>query len=178
MVRIASILLLVALFCGCNSDKRRLLGTYESSAQITVNDDINSIVNVSSRENFSWTGLECESDIKITFLFNESFDFKDISLNYKLNIEGDWNLNDDILTISLDTTSFKYNFVGSNAERPTEKTMERSLRQEVRSTLLPDLRRRILNMTNRKIDISTVTDSVLIIAYRNDGKEMILRKIE
>ncbi|MBP5365887.1 MAG: hypothetical protein J6Y82_08185 [Bacteroidales bacterium] len=178
MVRFLGILLITMLFLGCSSEKRRLLGVYESSAQIAVNDDINSIVDIKTREDFGWFGLKCESEIKISFLFNESFDFRDIILNYKLDIEGDWHFDDGILTVSLDSTSFKYDFVGSNAERPTEKTMVRSLREEVRNTLLPDLRRRILNMTNRNIEVPSVSDSVLIVAYRDDGKEMILRKIE
>lgn len=173
------IILVFAIFSACSPIERgRVVGSYDSNVDSHRSDGLDIDVDINTKINFEWLGLDCESNIVLLFIFDEKLNYPNIELRYVTHIGGDWTINDDVLTLDLDTTSFTYDFAGSNATRPTERTMVRNLRKYVGDVYMPVVRERIVNMNSRSVNIVQCSDSLLIVANNDTGNKMELRKID
>ena len=157
-------LCLVVLLCSCANDSissRDIRGTYLAEQTEHLGGEYACDANLVIHEKFGFFGLSSHADAALTFRFDGLFQFPSLTLNYDVNIEGDWSLRDSVITVEIDSASFNYNFISSTARNYTEESMVRYLRKEVDGDISNILRQRLRNAGSRQMRLLDVTDSAL-----------------
>ncbi len=179
MKEIILYILLLLIFTGCTDDEKtawNLVGRYDFSAHEHITDDINCEVEVDAVQDFGHTGIYSTSNVKFTFHFNETFEFSDIELYYKIKASGDWAYRDSLLIIDIVQDNIKYDFQGSNAKRYVEESMVRYLRKYVTETVSPEIEKYLLLYGQTIICLDALTDSSMILSHPNLGRVIELKR--
>lgn len=151
----------------CTQDFKEMsdiIDDYIYTSSEHVDDGIPCDVEMELNESFSLWSFSNNVDMDVTFHLNDSFDFPDLTLTYKLSVDGNWSYADSMLTVSVDTASFACNYICSSAKTPTEESMVRQLRKNVISgELMPVLRDRIIESSVRSVRVYEISDTALVI---------------
>lgn len=170
------IIFLTVILCSCSQKRLNVMGNYESSLSEQINDGMNEIININTHTQFNFFKVEYMSNIKMKFLFSEQFKFSDIELYYQMNIKGDWTIDGDNVKIELDSTTFEFNFEGSNAKLPTEKTMVRNLKKYIKDNYIKKLNDLAYNKNENNVNLKILSDSLLLVRLNDNDKKIMMHK--
>jgi hypothetical protein len=165
---------MVALLCGCESISNRcaIMGDYESSYEESFHDGIECKVRWDFVEEFNLFTVDGKAKMYMTFMFDEQFEFKNLTLEYDVMLSGKWSYDGDRLEVLADTTTFKYEYVKSDATRYTEEAMARYLRKHVKDDFIPSMRKKFIALSDRSIKVKAVTDSCVVAVDPRDESEV------
>ena len=170
-----------ALFAACSlidSDKRMIRGHYKSTYEQRVVDGIPADIHLDVDEELAYWSFHNNVDMKVVFYFNE-FDFSNLTLTYKIDIEGSWDYDKNKLIVDVDTTTFRYEFLGSDAQTPTERAMVRQLCNNVVVTdLMPKVRKKLLNMSQRSVVVYELSEKGMVVEEPLSGGKIEMKRIE
>lgn len=153
-----------------------LAGTYRTYLSETYDeeDGMTCAVRISSKENLGLGGVEVGMGVGLTFHFGGPLEFEDVGLSYKVTLGGDWSVNGDELTMAPDTASFNCVFSGSTARNNVEEAMVRQLRKFVAVSIVPKIRRRVIEANSHKMRIWQVTHGGVV--GEVNGRTVVLLK--
>lgn len=156
---IAAVVLLTAFATILQGKDLGLMGTYRTHAAETYDEDaVRCDVAICSTETFGPLGVRAVMDVEMTFHFDGIVEFNDLTLRYSAGLSGDWSADDDRLSLSSDTSSFSYTFVGSSASSNVEEAMTRQLRKFVDVSLVPKIRRKVIKANSQTLTITQRTE--------------------
>lgn len=153
-----------------------LAGTYRTYLSETYDeeDGMTCAVKISSKENLGLGGVEVTMGVGLTFHFGGPLEFEDVGLSYKLTLGGDWSVDGDELTVTPDTASFDCAFSGSTAHNNVEEAMVRQLRKFVAVSVVPKIRRRVIEANSHRMRIWQVTHGGVV--GEVNGRTVVLLK--
>lgn len=168
---LGKIVLLSFALCltSCNlldSESRNLMGHYVSEDNTHIDDDIPCDVHLLLNEELGALSFKNNVELNVTFYLEDAFDFPDMTLNFDVFVDGSWSYSDSILTVTVDTTSFNCNYIGSSAKSATEESMVRQIRKNVvAGELMPRLRKQIIESSERKVKVCSVSEEGIILEH-------------
>ncbi len=153
-----------------------LAGTYRTYLSETYDeeDGMTCAVRISSREHLGLGGVEVGMGVGLTFHFGGPLEFEDVGLSYKVTLGGDWGVTGDELTMTPDTASFNCIFSGSTARNNVEEAMVRQLRKFVAVSIVPKIRRRVIEANSHEMRIWQVTHGGVV--GEVNGRTVVLLK--
>ncbi len=177
--RIILTLTLLALFVACQPNDptaNQIVGQYFLEENQYVNDGITCDINIKVRQDFKRKHINSESDLTLKFCFNDSFEFRDMELHYKMRARGEWSYADSLIVLNVDTSSVECDFLGSNAESYTEESMVRNLRKYVNENFIPNIEHTHLFVGAGQMYLDQIDDSSLILSHPGDGRAVLLNR--
>lgn len=173
----AAAVTLIAVFVIVLKDKDvALMGNYKSYITDYYCDDdgMTCCVRIVSEQSLSPTGANVQAKVGMTFHFGGGIEFSDMTLRYDVKLRGGWSAANDFVTMSPDTASFSYACLGSSAVSNVEKVMAKQLMKFVDVSLVPKIRRRIIEANSRSLRVYSNSPGG-IVAHAS-GKTIILFK--
>lgn len=133
ILKIVSIITAIILMPSCGtSDRCAMMGEYHTHymEDHVAFSDMDCSIELDMEETFGRTMVKNKSNLALTFHFVSPFEFPSMTLEYEIEANGKWELNEDTLSVVLadkiDDIKFKY--IRSNASTPTEESMVRNIR--------------------------------------------------
>lgn len=171
--------ILAMMVCGCKSISNRcaIMGDYISTYEESFNDGIECKVRWDLVEEFGFFSVDGAAKMFMTFMFDDQFDFKNLTLEYDISVDGSWDYDGERLEVNIDTTSFEYEYIKSNATRYTEEAMVRYLRKHVKEEFIPSMRVKFLSQGDRKVKIQAINDTAVVaVDPRNGGSVTMIKR--
>ncbi len=149
-----AIILAAAVFAFRGKDVS-LIGKYRTFLSDAIDEDDGMVctVNIATTQDLNPTGVNINANVGMTFHFGGALEFDDVQLRYLMRLNGDWHVSDDNLSMKPDTASFSYAYVGSSAKNNVEDAMARQLMKFVDVSIVPKLRRKIIEANGRPLRI-------------------------
>lgn len=132
-----------------------LIGKYCTFLSDAIDEDDGMIctVNIATTQELSPSGANIKANVGMTFHFGGALEFEDVQLHYLMRLDGDWSVSGDRLSLTPDTASFSYAYLGSSAKNNVEDAMARQLMKFVDVSIVPKLRRKIIEANGRPLRI-------------------------
>lgn len=177
MRRIFYFLAVAVALCSC-TDKSKIRGHYHSVYGQTIHDGVECDVFLDADENFGFWSFDNDVKMKLTFKFGD-LEFPDLSLNYKVGIEGEWDYRDGKLIVEADSATFRHEYVDSSAKNATERTMVLQLRNNVVKTeLIPLIRKKLMEISERSVKVYELSDNGLVVEEPLNGGKLVMKRVE
>ncbi|MCQ2203824.1 MAG: hypothetical protein MJZ15_05230 [Bacteroidales bacterium] len=158
-----------SVFCGCrvlDSECRDLMGQYISSVDEHLNEDIPCDIHLNLNESFDAFSFSNNVELNVTFYLDEAFEFPNLTLNYDMSVDGNWDYSDSLLCVSVDTTTFCCNYIGSSAKSATEESMARQIRKNIiAGELMPKIRKQVIDSSVRSVRVYAITSDSLVVEH-------------
>ena len=138
-----------------------IMGTYATQQDEHLGGEYSCDAHFDTFQHFTPFGLATSANTALTFNFDGLFEFPSLTLNYELNIDGDWSYADSIITMEIDTATFSYTYINSTAHNYTEESMVRYLRKEVDNNIAKMLCERLRRSSSHDLHLLSLTDSVM-----------------
>ncbi len=146
-----------------------LIGKYQTflSDAFDEDDGMTCQVQINTTHHLSPFNAHADAYVDMTFHFGGTLQFSDVKLHYLMRLSGDWTVSSNMLQLSPDTASFSYNFLRSSAHNNVEDAMARQLMKFVDVSLIPKLRRKIIEANGRPLHIRFRSPGGLIASADN-----------
>ncbi len=167
--RITLILTMVLLLLGCNllsTECREMRGRYVSFSEEHYEDGISCDVHLTMTEDFNTFSFSNSVEMKATFFLDDAWDFPNMTLTYNISVDGDWSYHDSTLVVSVDTTTFCCDYVGSDARTPTEESMARQIRKNIiAGELMPRIRNEVISTSERTVRVIAKDEEKMVVEH-------------
>lgn len=176
---IAVIATILSLGCSGEGERPlRLVGNYATHHSKVVDDGsgVKCLIDISSHECLSLTGLETTSRIDVTYNFGGAIEYRNITLTYEAVTNGEWFATDSSLTLLPDTSTFTATFVGSTAVSSVDEAMVRQLRKMHRSELEMRVKEMMAQPSAGTNTMAIVCKSPNSLIVRWSGKLLLMAK--
>jgi hypothetical protein len=166
------------LVCGCESISNRydIMGSYISKHEESIDDGIECKIRYDFTEQFNLFSDVGKAKLFMTFMFDDQFDFKNLTLEYDVTADGSWDYDGTQLEVEIDTTSLEFEYVKSNATRYTEEAMVRYLRKYVREDFVPQMREKFVLHGDRCVKVQSVSDTAVVAIDPRNGEKVTMVK--
>ena len=149
-----------------DTDCRDMLGRYVSISDETIEDDIVCNVHLEMTEDFGIFSFSNNVEMQATFILDDAINFPNLTLTYQISVDGNWNCCNNTLTVSVDTTTFCCNYIGSSAKSPTEESMVRQIRKNIiAGELMPRIREEVIASTQRCVKIIERKEDKIVVEH-------------
>lgn len=167
--RIVFIMFAIICLTSCHiidSECRNMQGCYVTNTTEHYDDGISCNVQLKTTENFNTFSFCNNVEMKATFIMDETWNFPNLTLTYNISIKGDWDYAENTLIVSVDTTTFQCDYVGTSAKTPTEESMARQIRKNViAGELMPRIRKEIIESAERKVRVIQKDEKQMIVEH-------------